>query len=100
MAAFTRKASRDVAIAAAILALTFVGSGTLFAQAPNAAPSAARPAALPANGAVSGKGVAAPAGPQIDSKEIAGRLNRELGIDLEATTTGWQHELDQVESAL
>jgi potassium-dependent mechanosensitive channel len=110
MAALTRKASRYVAIAAAILALASVSSGTVCAQKPNFAPAAAKPAlngtpsanSTPsANDAASGsKDAAAPAGPQINGKEIVSRLNRELGIDLEATTTGWQHELDQVESAL
>ena len=38
--------------------------------------------------------------PQIDTANIVKRLNEELGIDLEATTTGWQHVLDRLEGDL
>ena len=38
--------------------------------------------------------------PQIDTANIVKRLNEELGIDLEATTTGWQHALDRLEGDL
>jgi potassium-dependent mechanosensitive channel len=76
----------NLAMAAGILAIAFASNPSAFAQTPNAAPSAAS--------------VAQPAGPQINTKDIVNRLNQELGIDLEATTTGWQRELDQVESNL
>jgi potassium-dependent mechanosensitive channel len=76
----------NLALAAGILVIAFASNPGAFAQAPNAGPSAASPA--PA------------AGPQINTKEIANRLNQELGIDLEATYTGWQHELHQVETNL
>ena len=38
--------------------------------------------------------------PQIDTANIVKRLNEELGIDLEARTTGWQHALDRLEGDL
>jgi potassium-dependent mechanosensitive channel len=76
----------SLALAAGILAVAFVSNPSAFAQAPSAAPSAAS--------------AAQPSGPQINTKDIANRLNQELGIDLEATSTGWQHELHQVESNL
>ena len=37
---------------------------------------------------------------QINTAEIAKRVNKELGINLEATTAGWQHGLDRLESDL
>ncbi|MBO0759380.1 MAG: hypothetical protein J2P54_26370, partial [Bradyrhizobiaceae bacterium] len=80
-----RKIARtfNLAIAVAILAIAFASNPSAFAEPPNAAPSAAQLAGAP-----------------INTKDIVDRLNRELGIDLEATTSGWQHELDQVESNL
>src|SRR6516162_9436358 len=46
------------------------------------------------------KASAQPANPRIKTTEIVNRLNQELGIDLQATTGGWQRELDRVESDL
>ena len=37
---------------------------------------------------------------RINTAGIIKRLNQELGIDLEATTAGWQRELDRLESDL
>ena len=37
---------------------------------------------------------------QINTAEIVKRVNKELGIDLEATTAGWQRGLDRLESDL
>jgi Tfp pilus assembly protein FimV len=39
------------------------------------------------------KASAEPANPRIYTVRIIKRVNQELGIDLEATTAGWQHEL-------
>jgi small-conductance mechanosensitive channel len=38
--------------------------------------------------------------PRINTAEIANRLDQELGINLPATTTGWQRELDQIQTEL
>jgi small-conductance mechanosensitive channel len=46
------------------------------------------------------KGAAQQADPQVNTKEIVNRLNRELGINLDAIMAGWQRNLDQVESDL
>jgi small-conductance mechanosensitive channel len=73
-------------MAAGILAIAFASNPSAFAQAPNAAPS--------------GASAAQPAGPKINTKDIVNRLNQELGLDLEATSTGWQRDLDQVERSL
>jgi potassium-dependent mechanosensitive channel len=56
-----------------------------------------------ANGAAQAsdsKASAQPANPRINTTEIVNRLDQELGIDLQATTGGWQRELDRVESDL
>ena len=37
---------------------------------------------------------------RINTGEIVKRVNKELGIDLEATTAGWQRGLDRLESDL
>ena len=37
---------------------------------------------------------------RINTAEIVKRVNKELGIDLEATTGGWQRGLDRLESDL
>src|SRR5215469_2507679 len=47
-----------------------------------------------------GKTSAQQADPRINTTEIANRLNQELGIDLQATSTAWQHELDQIQTEL
>lgn len=104
MAALLRKTSCHFAVAAAIFALALMTGANAFAQgpkaAPSGAPSAAKAAANAAPAASGTKDEVPPAGPQIDTKEIVKRLNHELGFDLQATTAGWQHQLDQVESAL
>ena len=46
------------------------------------------------------KASAQPADPRINTTEIVNRLDQELGIDLQATTGGWQRELDRLESEL
>jgi potassium-dependent mechanosensitive channel len=100
MAAFSRKIACNFVMAVAFLAAAFASSASAFAQTSKAAPSAAKPAASSAPAASDAKSAVPPAGPQINTKEIVSRLNQELGIDLQATTAGWQHELDQVESDL
>src|SRR5215472_1830159 len=40
------------------------------------------------------------ADPRINTAEIANRLDQELGINLQATTAGWQRELDQIQTEL
>jgi small-conductance mechanosensitive channel len=56
-----------------------------------------------ANSATHGSDSKAPAesiDPRINTTEIVNRLDQELGIDLQATTTGWQRELDQIQTEL
>jgi potassium-dependent mechanosensitive channel len=40
------------------------------------------------------------ADPRINTAEIVNRLDQELGINLQATTSGWQRELDQIQTEL
>jgi potassium efflux system protein len=96
MAAFLRRFACNLAVAAAIFGLVLAGNACAFAQAPDAA----KPAANTAPAASDEKSAAQPAGPQINAKAIVARLNQELGLDLQATTTGWQHELDRIEGEL
>ena len=60
-------------------------------------PAIASPHARPAP---DGKASAEPAEPRLNTAEIIKRVNQELGIDLAATTAGWQRELDRLESDL
>jgi potassium efflux system protein len=102
MAALLRRFARicKLVTAAAILAVAFAGSPKAFAQAPKVAPSPEKSAPSGPSAASELKAAAPAAGPQINSKEIVNRLNQELGIDLQATASGWQRELDQIESDL
>jgi potassium-dependent mechanosensitive channel len=42
----------------------------------------------------------APARPQVDTTEIIRRANKEVGVDIQATMTAWQRELDRIEGEL
>jgi small-conductance mechanosensitive channel len=84
------------------LAVTLLASGVCaFAQA-GSTPLSGK--VLPhANSATHGSDSKAPAqstDPRINTTEIVNRLDQELGIDLQATTTGWQRELDQIQTEL
>jgi len=46
------------------------------------------------------KASAQSADPRINTAEIVNRLDQELGINLQATTTGWQRELDRIQTEL
>jgi potassium-dependent mechanosensitive channel len=66
-------------------------------------PAGATPtSAVPTLQAKSAPDTAAVQGPdsRINTSEIVKRVNKELGIDLEATTAGWQRGLDRLESDL
>jgi potassium-dependent mechanosensitive channel len=65
------------------------------------ATDAARPPAPQANKAAAGSEAPAKTSePQVDTARIAQRLNRELGFELEATTSGWQRALDRLDNEL
>jgi len=88
-----------------ILAVLLLGAASAGAQTgqpsvdppSNPAPpgAAAAPQGKPAPAAQ-----AAPQRPQIDTAAITGRVNKDVGVDVEATTAGWQRELDRLEGEL
>src|SRR3974390_2035970 len=83
-----------------VLAVTLLASGGC-AQTPSIPLSGkVSPQANTATHASDTKASAQPADPRVDTKAIASRLDQELGINLQATTTGWQRELDQIQTDL
>jgi potassium-dependent mechanosensitive channel len=82
------------------LAVTLLASGVCAQTRSTTQSEKVSPQANTAAHASDTKTSAQPADPRIDTTEIAGRLDRELGIDLQATTTGWQRELDQIQTDL
>lgn len=94
-------------IARVVLAVLLLGTAGAGAQTgqpsvsppTNAAPpgAAAAPHGAPAPAA---HAAARPARPQIDTAEIIRRVNKDVGVDVEATMAGWQHELDRLEGEL
>ena len=64
-------------------------------------PASPTPDQAPRAGAPStAQAPAPPAGPQIDVADITARANRDVGVDIQATITGWQREFDRLESEL
>src|SRR6516164_6228475 len=76
-----------------VLLLVVTGANAQTAQ--SAAPQGASAAGVHAAAQPAG-----PTGPQINIAEITKRANRDVGVDIETTITGWQHELDRLESEL
>jgi len=103
MAALSRKFASicGLGLVALILAAPLANGPRALAQTPKPAPAAGKAAAPDAAPSASDtKAAAQPSGPQINTKAIVNRLNQELGLDLDATTAGWQHQLDRVEGDL
>src|SRR6516225_8091060 len=61
---------------------------------------AAAPQGVSAPTAQPGALSAGPTGPQINVAEITRRANQDVGVDIETTITGWQRELDRLETDL
>ena len=72
-----------------VLLLVVTGANAQTAQ--SAAPQGASAAGVHAAAQPAG-----PTGPQINIAEITKRANRDVGVDIETTITGWQHELDRL----
>src|SRR5262245_52371834 len=92
---------RDIARAVvAVLLLGMAGAAAQTGQSPTSPnPSAASQAgSVPTAQAPAQP--AGPAGPQINIAEITARANRDVGVNIETAISGWQHELDRLESAL
>jgi small-conductance mechanosensitive channel len=91
----TRAAYR---LALSAIALTLL-AGTPCALAQNAAPAPLQDKASAKNPG-DGKAVAQTPDLQINSAEVAKRVDQELGIDLQATIADWQRQLDLLEKEL
>jgi potassium-dependent mechanosensitive channel len=91
---------RDIARAlVAVLLLGMAGAAAQTAQPTSPNPDAASQAvSVPTAQAPAQP--AGPAGPKINIAEITARANRDVGVNIETTINGWQHELDRLESAL
>src|SRR6516165_1650425 len=92
---------RDIARAlVAVLLLGMAGAAAQTAQSPTSPnPSAASQAgSVPTAQAPAQP--AGPAGPLISIAEITARANRDVGVNIETAISGWQHELDLLESTL
>ena len=93
---------RRIARILSVLVLTAIAAtafeATHGAQAEKSSPPPAADAA--ARSTAGNKAAVARPDPQIDTANIVKRLNEELGINLEATTTGWQQALDRLEGDL
>src|SRR5918995_5922303 len=89
---------RDIARAlVAVLLLGMAGAAAQTGQSPTS-PS---PGPAPQAGSTStAQAPAQPAGPQINSAEITARANRDVGVNIQTTITGWQRELERLESDL
>jgi potassium-dependent mechanosensitive channel len=85
-----------------VLGLALVSSAASPRASAQTADSSQSPAsaASHATTAASDQASAKPPEPHVDTAKIAQRLNRELGFDLEATTSGWQHALDRLDNEL
>jgi len=82
------------------LAVTLLASGVCAQTGSTPLTGKVSPKANTATHASDTKASAQPVDPRINTTEIANRLDQELGIDLQATTTGWQRELDQIQTEL
>src|SRR5260370_5361063 len=91
---------RDVARAlVAVLLLGVAGAAAQTAQSPTSQnPGAVSQAGSPTAQAPAQP--AGPAGPHINIAEITARANRDVGVNIETASNGWQHELDRLKSAL
>jgi small-conductance mechanosensitive channel len=83
-------------IAPSVLALGLLAS-TPFALAQSAAPANVQSEAKAPDNIQHN---AQAADPRIDQDEVTKRVNQELGVDLKATITGWQRQIDALEKEL
>ena len=90
---------RPIARTANFLGLSALAVG-LLASAVCAQTRSTSPQANTATHTSDTKTPAQPSDPRINTAEIANRLDKELGINLQATTSGWQRELDQIQTEL
>src|SRR6516164_7768961 len=82
-----------------VLLLAVTGATAQTTQSP-ISPTSAAPQAVSPPTVQGGAQQAGPKGPQVNVAEITARANRDVGVDIEATTAGWQHELERLEGEL
>ena len=82
-----------------VLLLGVTGAAAQTSQSLTSSPGAA-PQGASAPSIQAGAVPAGPTGPQINIAEITTRANHDVGVNIETTITGWQHELDRLESDL
>jgi potassium-dependent mechanosensitive channel len=82
------------------VALVLFGAAECAHGQPAASAPPAANGAPPAGAARATKASTPAAGSQINTGKIVKRVNQELGIDLEATTKAWQHDLGRLEKDL
>jgi potassium-dependent mechanosensitive channel len=101
MAGFFRHIARTVNFLGLFaLAATLLAGGVCAQTASTPLNGKVSPQANTATHASDSNTSAQSADPQINTAEIASRLDQELGINLQATTSGWQRELDQIQTEL
>jgi potassium-dependent mechanosensitive channel len=87
---------QDIARAlVAVLLLGMAGAAAQTAQSQTSPNSGAASQAGSVQTAQAPAQPAGPAGPQINIAEITARANRDVGVNIETTINGWQHELDR-----
>jgi len=92
---------RDFACALlTVLLLGVTGAAAQTTQSLTSPYPGAAPQGASAPGVQGRAQTAGPTGPQINIAEITTRANRDVGVNIETTITGWQHELDRLESDL
>ena len=82
-----------------VLLLGVTGAAAQTSQSLTSSPGAA-PQGASAPSIQAGAVPAGPTGPQINIAEITTRANHDVGVNIKTTITGWQHELDRLESDL
>jgi potassium-dependent mechanosensitive channel len=91
-------------VAHALLAVLVLGvAGAAGQTTPSQSATATQPASNPVPqppAAGAPQSPAAPTAPAIDTAAMTRRTNQEMGVDIESTITGWQRELDRLESGL
>jgi potassium-dependent mechanosensitive channel len=91
-------------LARVVCAMLVIGVACANAQtsepARNPAANATQPDAAPAPAPAPAPATGQPARPQVNTAELTKRADTEVGVDIEATTAGWQRELDRIEGEL
>ena len=86
---------RDFAYALlTVLLLGVTGAAAQTTQSLTSPYPGAAPQGASTPGVQGGAQTAGPTGPQINIAEITTRANQDVGVNIETTITGWQHELE------